>query len=135
SLPSSTIAARRQRIVSGENGNGERHPVRLAERLAVAQDAVVARRGLDREPNGFEPADELANVLPHPGPAVAAGAAIACSRCATMPARQPGARPPLGRATESTSRPLRAISHEVSEFEFHISPVWSSSRPQTGVGI
>jgi hypothetical protein len=30
--------------------------------------------------------------------------------------------------------PLRAISHEVTEFEFHISPAPSSSRPQTGVG-
>ena len=32
------------------------------------------------------------------------------------------------------SRPLRVISQEMSEFEFHISPVRSSSRPQTGVG-
>ena len=35
---------------------------------------------------------------------------------------------------ESTSRPLRVISHEITEFEFHISPVPSSSRPHTGVG-
>ena len=34
----------------------------------------------------------------------------------------------------STSSPLRTISHEVSEFEFHISPARNSSRPQTGVG-
>jgi hypothetical protein len=46
----------------GRERQHERHPVRLAERLAVAQDAVVARRGLDRKPDGFEPADELANV-------------------------------------------------------------------------
>jgi hypothetical protein len=26
----------------------------------------VARRGLDREPDGFEPANELAHVLSHP---------------------------------------------------------------------
>jgi hypothetical protein len=32
------------------------------------------------------------------------------------------------------SIPLRAITHAVTEFEFHISPVPSSSRPQTGVG-
>jgi hypothetical protein len=51
-----------------------------------------------------------------------------------MLARQPGARPPCGGWIESTSRPLRVISQEMMEFEFHISPVRSSSRPQTGVG-
>ena len=51
-----------------------------------------------------------------------------------MPARQPGARPPGGGTTDSTSNPLRAISQEISEFEFHISPACSSSRPQTNVG-
>jgi hypothetical protein len=69
STPADRVGRERQR---------ERHPVRLAERLAVAQDVVVARRGLDREADGFEPADELANVLPHLDPAVATGAAIAC---------------------------------------------------------
>src|SRR4051794_398686 len=34
----------------------ERHPVRFAERLALAQDAVVPRRRLDREADGLEPA-------------------------------------------------------------------------------
>src|SRR6266536_548189 len=68
SLRSSTIAALRQRTVSGANGSVNGHPVRLAERLTVAQDAVVPRRRLDREPHGFEPADELAHVLPHLGP-------------------------------------------------------------------
>jgi hypothetical protein len=62
-LRSSTIAVRRQRIVSGENGNVNGIPFRLAERLALALDAVVARRRLDREPDGFESADELANIL------------------------------------------------------------------------
>ena len=42
-----------------------RHLVLLLERLPVAQDAVVPRRRLDREADGFEPADELADVLPH----------------------------------------------------------------------
>ena len=41
-------------------------PVRLARRLAVAQDAVVPRRGLDREADGFEQANELVHVLSHP---------------------------------------------------------------------
>ena len=44
----------------------------------------------------------------------------------------------LGRRREgsnpSVSMPARARSHEISEFEFHISPVRSSSRPHTGVG-
>jgi hypothetical protein len=52
----------------------------------------------------------------------------------TTPARQPGARPPSGGRIDSTSSLLRTISHEISEFEFHISPAPSSSRPQTGVG-
>src|SRR4029453_9485618 len=49
----------------GRERQHERHSVRLAERLAVAQDAVVARRRLDREADGFEPPDEFAYVLPH----------------------------------------------------------------------
>ena len=68
SLRSSTIAARRQRIVSGENGNLNGIPFAFAERLAIAQDAVMLRRRLDRQTNGFESADELTNVLPHLGP-------------------------------------------------------------------
>ena len=32
------------------------------------------------------------------------------------------------------SIPLRAISQAITEFEFHMSPVLSSSRPHTGVG-
>ena len=35
---------------------------------------------------------------------------------------------------DSAASPVRAISHEVTELEFHISPAPSSSRPQTGVG-
>jgi hypothetical protein len=53
-LRRSTIAALRERIVSGEKGSRERHPVRLPERLAVAQDAIVPGRRLDREAHGFE---------------------------------------------------------------------------------
>ena len=34
----------------------------------------------------------------------------------------------------STSTPLRARSHDVSESEFHMSALWNSSRPQTGLG-
>src|SRR5215218_9530899 len=41
-------------------------------------------------------------------------------RATTMPARQPGARPPDGTRIASGSKPLRAMSHEISEFEFHI---------------
>ncbi len=43
-------------------------------------------------------------------------------------ARRPAAR------IDSTPRPLRTISQEISELEFHISPAASSSRPQTAVG-
>ena len=57
-----------------------------------------------------------------------------CLRATTSPACQPGARPPAGGRIDSASIPLRAITHAITEFEFHISPVPSSSRPQTGVG-
>ena len=52
----------------------------------------------------------------------------------TTPACQPGALPPRGSAIDSTSSPLRAMSQAIVEFEFHISPACSASRPQTGVG-
>jgi hypothetical protein len=53
----------------------------------------------------------------HHDPGAPAGSASACGGC-----------------TASTSKPLRAISHELSEFELHISPASSSSRRQIGVG-
>ena len=43
-------------------------------------------------------------------------------------------RPPGGGLSGSVSMPARARSQEISEFEFHMSPVRSSSRPHTGVG-
>ena len=52
SLRSSTIAARRQRIVSGENGSVNGIPFALRSGFAVAQDVVVAWRRLDREAHG-----------------------------------------------------------------------------------
>src|SRR5690606_7522865 len=51
-----------------------------------------------------------------------------------IPASQPGARPPAGAATSSRGTPLRARSQEITELEFHISPVSASSRPQTSGG-
>ena len=51
-----------------------------------------------------------------------------------LPACQPGARPPVGTRTDSTSRPLQVMSHEIRELEFHISPARLSSRPQTSGG-
>ena len=40
-------------------------PLALPERLAVAQDAIVPGCRLDAQAGGFEPANELADVLPH----------------------------------------------------------------------
>jgi hypothetical protein len=51
------------------------------------------------------------------------------------PACHPGARPPGGGWTVAMSTPLHASTHDTTEFEFHISPVSNSSRPQTGVGM
>ena len=63
------------------------------------------------------------------------GSRILLLRCATViPACQPGARPPTGGCTDATSSPARVITQLIMEFEFHISPAPSSSRPQTGVG-
>src|SRR5437016_194038 len=49
----------------GGEGEHERDPVRFPHRLAVAQDLVVAGCRLDGEAGYLEPADELADVLPH----------------------------------------------------------------------
>ena len=57
-----------------------------------------------------------------------------CLRATSIPACQPGARPAAGGRIDSASIPLLAITHAITEFEFHISPVPSSSRPHTGVG-
>jgi hypothetical protein len=54
----------------GRERECERHPVRFSQRLAVAQDAVVARRRLDRKAHGLEATDELADVFPHLTPLV-----------------------------------------------------------------
>jgi hypothetical protein len=59
---------------------------------------------------------------------------VSCRRATTSPACHPGARPAVGGWIDSMSIPLRAISHAITEFEFHMSPVSRSSRPDTGVG-
>ncbi len=51
-----------------------------------------------------------------------------------MPASHPGARPPAGGWNVSAGSPPVVSSHEITEFEFHISPVPSSSRPQISAG-
>ena len=44
------------------------------------------------------------------------------------------ARPMCGGWILPASMPPRMSNHEITEFEFHISPVWRSSRPQTRGG-
>ena len=58
--------------------------------------------------------------------------AFAITSCNDNTASQPGPRPPLGGRIWTASTSLRASSHEVTEFEFHMSPAASSSRPHTG---
>jgi EAL domain len=55
-------------------------------------------------------------------------------RATSRPEDQPGPRPRAGGLTPSVGRPAVAISHAITEFEFHISPAFNSSRPHTGVG-
>jgi hypothetical protein len=56
-------------------------------------------------------------------------------RSATVtPASQPGARPFPGGDPASALSPAIVRAQEITEFEFHISPVRSSSLPHTGVG-
>ena len=82
-------------------------------------------RGCRSPGRDFQPAE---------GSRAAEWAAGCWRRATTSPASHPGARPPTGGRTDSTWSPLRAISQEINELEFHISPAWLSSRPQTSVG-
>jgi hypothetical protein len=50
------------------------------------------------------------------------------------PARHPGARPFPGGLIPAVPCPLRASNQAISEFEFHISPTRSSSRPHVAAG-
>jgi hypothetical protein len=58
----------RDRIVSTRLHEKRVDPARL-----LAQYTVVPGRRLAGQARGLEPADEFANILPHPGPALAAG--------------------------------------------------------------
>ena len=80
--------------------------------------------------------------LPHPEPDPGKPAPFAPDRSAgrvraaahTSPASQPGARPSCGGLIAAVSCPLTASSHEIREFEFHISPAPISSSPHVAVG-
>jgi hypothetical protein len=51
------------------------------------------------------------------------------------PASHPGARPPAGGWISVMLWPVRASSQDTREFEFHMSPLPSSSRPQVSGGM
>jgi hypothetical protein len=51
-------------------------------------------------------------------------------RAAARPASQPGVRPRGSGRRASVGGPARAVSRAVMEFEFHLSPMLSSSRPR-----
>jgi peptide/nickel transport system substrate-binding protein len=67
-------------------------------------------------------------------PALSPNGSVSCRRATTIPACQPGARPPARGQIDSAGRSLEATSQAMIEFEFHISPAASSSRPQTAAG-
>jgi hypothetical protein len=73
----------------GRERQRERHPVRFAERLTIAQYAVVPGRRFDREALCLEPSDELANVLPH-SCLIVGGANEPGRRQAALPAKPKG---------------------------------------------
>ena len=66
--------------------------------------------------------------------ALAVRTALRTGVATTRPASQPGARPHSGSRIRSAGRRTIASSQAITEFEFHISPARSSSRPQTGRG-
>jgi hypothetical protein len=129
----------------------------LAARPTLARRA--RRRGALTAPAHSAESERLLTQAPHSRPdtraRLGAGGSwqgrrrpcVRCWRCshhtaelesardaATSPASQPGALPPRGGPMLFVSSPARAISHEASEFEFHISPVPSSSRPHVRAG-
>ena len=107
-------------------------------RTSTAGPSCGSSRNAATAASSSFPADDLEHGLPRadgdrePGNRKPLGRS---RRATTMPADHPGARPPAGGRIDSTSRPLAATSHDTTEFEFHMSPVPSSSRPQTGLGM
>jgi len=110
---------------------------------ATSTSNVTTPGGAKREGGGEErrPGFGGSSPLPSQGHAASPGCRLdrrlarAASRPAmTMPACQPGARPRGGSWILAASIPAWARSHEMIEFEFHISPVWRSSRPQIRAG-
>ena len=113
------------RVRVGGRPAGSRRPPAGCGLRAVAVRARRGRRGA-RGSNRRRGRGARAG-----GPRPRPGAVQLARRATTSPARQPGARPPAGGWIDSVGMPLRAISHAMIEFEFHISPAASSSRPQT----
>jgi hypothetical protein len=100
----------------GRERQGERHPVCLAQGLAVAQDAVVPGRRFDRKAHGLEAADEVANVLPHIGPAAGSwglrGLSTSSNRNYQLRARERenwGAPDPLATRVNESGRERRLV--------------------------
>jgi hypothetical protein len=116
------------------------HPsVALAVAVVDPGHALVLRGAVPvAQSTAHQLRHEPSHVARYPGPRRAtpliAGSACWSRRATTTPACQPGARPPLGGSIDARSIPVRTISHETTELEFHMSPVASSSRPHAGVG-
>ena len=116
----------RVRAGVGRPGRGDRRPVAdyVLSPFEPDEDRRGARRSRRRRRRGARPR----------GPRPGAGAVQLGLRATAIPACQPGARPPAGGCSDSGASPLRASSHATIEFEFHISPAASSSRPHTSAG-
>jgi Domain of unknown function (DUF3459) len=126
-------SAPRTSTAASQAGPSSRRSARRASSSLSERDARIRAHGSRSLWPPWIEADACRNSMsPHIGGCRGSSGAWRCAR--TLPARQPGARPPAGGRINSTSSPVRAISQEMIEFEFHISPARSSSRPQTGVG-
>src|SRR5689334_9881354 len=89
---------------------------------------VPMGRGGEEHRNILKHVANLDRQLPARG---AAGHGCAAT---ARPALHPGARSWVGGPRLLTSWPLRASNQDVSELEFHMSPVCASSRPQVSTG-
>jgi hypothetical protein len=124
-------SARLQGLFGSRPGDSNSRPRRY-EFVREPAPSGFASEGGDALCSGTGPGSVAASS--HRRPRRCRIASSACRCATTSPACQPGARPPDGGRIEWVAMPPRASNHAITELEFHMSPVASSSRPHTRVG-